>query len=717
MPNLVGIGNEQVPTNAMLGGLAYQDPAHTNLIEAEIENIAAIKAKIRREPEGLFVYNTANDSDGGAWRYRCQDKSWYNEPLGTRIRGHRREFPSIAVIYCDGDYTYIHDGDDPNCPLWMWIEFTIGGGQNTCVHMLNGHLVVGASNNGIMEMNFIADRIQVRNHAHLHTYNQGIFPVRKSRTTYNSITQDSGANAGDPSLDNEIVNDIDMVIEPIAAIDPVTDLPKPTIGVACGNNDGGGLYIIRGTKIDTHHVIRRDAGSTYDIKNIKFSTDGLGYYFNSDYSPSDGHGNMLKYGHIEDTYALPDFYSNTDGVLANWWWHVHRTDTAHDTVAIYWGVYRGGSNCVLQNICTWEDRRAALSTNGFGITQWKLFSDVTHEDGNSILYNWIGCGYNSGWMPNGTQFNMINADLTVGSLNSGSTISGNWSPRDATMTTGGGNALTVQTVNVDKGNELKCISGFSSSAYIQNTSAVVNYGSGAGCELTLMGWIKIADTSAYSYVCSVYSTSNSKRAGLAIHINGTRAGQVYAYDNTHPTLYSDSDGSSLMTVNNGEWHHVCGVWNGNTSKKLYINGRLVGVQSSSMGNINLNDTEQHNVGHYSSNGSEKTYNCLGHLSLVKFIKGCPTGDQIWQIYDDERKMFDHGAQVSMLGSSNNMLGLDYDHSTGILHTGNSAGRSDFRKLVRINSTTTPLVHTNHQHGGDYNQISAAGGLVATTCTS
>ena len=43
MPNLVGIGNSQVPTNAMLGGLAYQDPAHANLTSVEIENIAAIK--------------------------------------------------------------------------------------------------------------------------------------------------------------------------------------------------------------------------------------------------------------------------------------------------------------------------------------------------------------------------------------------------------------------------------------------------------------------------------------------------------------------------------------------------------------------------------------------------------------------------------------------------------------------------------------------------
>ena len=46
MPNLVGIGNSQVPTNAMLGGLAYQDPEHTTLINADIENIAAIKAKL-----------------------------------------------------------------------------------------------------------------------------------------------------------------------------------------------------------------------------------------------------------------------------------------------------------------------------------------------------------------------------------------------------------------------------------------------------------------------------------------------------------------------------------------------------------------------------------------------------------------------------------------------------------------------------------------------
>ena len=45
MPNLVGIGNSQVPTNAMLGGLAYQDPNHAILRNFEPGDITAIDQK------------------------------------------------------------------------------------------------------------------------------------------------------------------------------------------------------------------------------------------------------------------------------------------------------------------------------------------------------------------------------------------------------------------------------------------------------------------------------------------------------------------------------------------------------------------------------------------------------------------------------------------------------------------------------------------------
>ena len=42
MPNIVGIGNSQVPTNAMLGGLAYQD----SVGEINLEKIRILVCKI-----------------------------------------------------------------------------------------------------------------------------------------------------------------------------------------------------------------------------------------------------------------------------------------------------------------------------------------------------------------------------------------------------------------------------------------------------------------------------------------------------------------------------------------------------------------------------------------------------------------------------------------------------------------------------------------------
>ena len=104
MPNLVGIGNSQVPTNAMLGGLAYQD----SVGEIDIEKI---KARTSDTATDVFVYDTRKDSDGGAWRHRTQNTSWYNEGVSP-TRGARKEFPAVAVIVCFTSGLIIYDGDD-----------------------------------------------------------------------------------------------------------------------------------------------------------------------------------------------------------------------------------------------------------------------------------------------------------------------------------------------------------------------------------------------------------------------------------------------------------------------------------------------------------------------------------------------------------------------------------------------------------------------------
>ena len=164
MPNLVGIGNSQVPTNAMLGGLAYQDPAHANLTNVEIENIAAIKAKLNGTATDIFVYDTRKDSDGGAWRKRTSHTSWYNETAGA-YRGARKEFPAVAVIVTTSSALTIYDADDPNMSMWMvfvndnakWLKHTTSG-PNSVVAM-NGIVVsCGAGGAGRLSVvNFVSD--------------------------------------------------------------------------------------------------------------------------------------------------------------------------------------------------------------------------------------------------------------------------------------------------------------------------------------------------------------------------------------------------------------------------------------------------------------------------------------------------------------------------------------------------------------------------------
>ena len=114
MPNLVGIGLSQVPTNSMLGGMAYQDPEHASIKNLDLKNLSQINSEIADTAIDIFVYDTSKDSDGGAWRKRTQNTSWYNETLGTATRGTRREFPAVAVIVAEPSKVTIYDGDDPD---------------------------------------------------------------------------------------------------------------------------------------------------------------------------------------------------------------------------------------------------------------------------------------------------------------------------------------------------------------------------------------------------------------------------------------------------------------------------------------------------------------------------------------------------------------------------------------------------------------------------
>ena len=275
MPNLVGTGLNQVPTNGMLGGLAYQSPDHASIKDLDLKNLSQINSEIADTAVDIFIYDTSKDSDGGAWRHRTSHTSWYNETLNTATRGSRKEFPAVAVIVSVGNEITIYDGDDPSLPMWMYFQDTntsagimawinVNGGSS-CVStsMLNGKLSAGfnSSIGGLYTIDFLKDTINID---YTTTLGYSIFnnDIRGRNTGYSRTIVDSGRG-----LVNRSVNDVAMTVLPNAPIDDATGLPIPTIAVGTD----GGVSIIKddGTVVD----ITITTGANNDGDRVDFTDD------------------------------------------------------------------------------------------------------------------------------------------------------------------------------------------------------------------------------------------------------------------------------------------------------------------------------------------------------------------------------------------------------------------------------------------------------------
>ena len=98
--------------------------------------------------------------------------------------------------------------------------------------------------------------------------------------------------------------------------------------------------------------------------------------------------------------------------------------------------------------------------------------------------------------------------------------------------------------------------------------------------------------------------------------------------------------------------------------------------------------------------SSRAFN--GYLALWRFSATVPSAEQIAKIYNDEKHLFQAGAQATLYGASDAVTALAYDDDTELLHVGTSAGRSVFQGLRRIDNTTDAVGVA----------ISASNGMVA-----
>lgn len=231
-PKPIPLGTDEIELQATGDG-ASAKATLDNAVGAGAK-LLAISTTIAKTAVGVFVYDTALDSDGGAWRQRMQDRSWENETLDTATRGSRREFPAVAVLVLEADTLTIYDGDDPALPMWRVID--LSGLTLIALAALNGKIAI-ATTTGVAIDDYIGDDL--------------------ADTTLEYTTSTS------PAIVNNTCNDIAITALPTTPIDANTRLPVPTIAVV---TDSGASVIT-------------DAGVVWDITlgsaltGIDFSED------------------------------------------------------------------------------------------------------------------------------------------------------------------------------------------------------------------------------------------------------------------------------------------------------------------------------------------------------------------------------------------------------------------------------------------------------------
>lgn len=281
----------------------------------------------------VCIYDTRLDSDGGAWRQRCQHTSWYNETLSTSTRGSKREFPAVAAIVVEEDQIVIYDLTEVDFPMWMVLPaagqsygwYGTGTLSMTAVAAKNGQIVVtntAVSNTtrGASDINFILDGF-VR-YGQDHT---GPMPLLISE-------RETGiGNSLDPTgydLVSGQCNDVAITVLDDAPIDPATGLPKPTIYVT---TDGGVSRIAADGTVSSTSTTRtvgaigiengvvcvEDAGTYPCFKSTDSALSGSGSYLTGLWNKyfHYGAGYPRVFGPVLNTVSGCGAYGFTSGLV------------------------------------------------------------------------------------------------------------------------------------------------------------------------------------------------------------------------------------------------------------------------------------------------------------------------------------------------------------------------------------------------------------------
>jgi hypothetical protein len=461
---IFGTQPNQVPTNADLGTAAFNDA--NDFLHSRSPKLAEIQAYLYSQQNlddirKAFIYDTSLDSDGGAWRKRTHNTSWYNEDLNTHFRGKRREFPSVAIIIMEDERIVIYDGDDPEFPMWMIIpEYTndpvYSFTTNALSHItaLNGKLGIAAT--FYRYFDFIEDMAYLYDNAAKYTFNGKRLADRNyysdnGRTPTYSYVKGIGALGS-----GGVCRSITYRVFPGAKVDPATGLPMPT-ALITGNN---GFSLIKNHGSDHEgeemHDVTNTSGTVPvhwgDLDPEKpYPNSYVGWY-------SGGYGQVRRYINVSGEQAATHPWSNVNGVDFSMDYDSQNSRTlTNDAYQYKIGVHPFASQGAFSMNSAWFPTSVTALPDdtvvvGSGKNGLNLLHKPTEPRGDwNYLTAYINTKYNTGWMPGAITLATL-ADTNTGAWYSANLL-GNptfadtsvWSAYNSSFTVSGNVATITPT--------------------------------------------------------------------------------------------------------------------------------------------------------------------------------------------------------------------------------------------------------------------------------
>jgi trimeric autotransporter adhesin len=235
----------------------------------------------------------------------------------------------------------------------------------------------------------------------------------------------------------------------------------------------------------------------------------------------------------------------------------------------------------------------------------------------------------------------------------------------------------IKTV-VATGADLVGYSGWSPSNYLEQPyNSGLDFGTG---NFSAMYWVKTTDT----YYTALENRSDDTASGW--NLNTATAGST-----TKLVLIiagTQASSGEVSQIVSGSWTHIVAQRVG-TVVQFYVNGELVATDSSidwTTKSATKADTTGLKIGIRRDGGQVLT----GPLALLRISATAPSAAQIAKIYNDEKYLFQDGAQATLYGASDAVTALGYDDATDLLHVGTSQGRSVFQGLRRVSNTAVAV---------------------------